>query len=747
MPDYKLSIIVEGEDKATGPLGSAGSALGNMAQIAGGIIGAQVFQNIANGIMEMGKSAVAATADYQAMQIGLESLLAREISRGTTVKQTVNQNIQLSAAERLELMDLEKQYGSLADKKANLTKEYERAVQQSGANSEAALRYRAELDKTGASVNGMAVRMAFLKDASDGVISTMANVQVGTMKLAEAMPLAQERAKKLMEELSRIAITSPFRVGTIQDTFKTAMAYGFAADEAKTFTQALLNVAAGIGASDDKLQRMGYSLSQIRMQGKITGMEMRELAMAGFDLTDVLRFTGDQFGLTINDYEDFNAALASGKITFQDFVKSFDKYSKENFGNAAERMGRTLKGFSSTLSDVFALTVPTLLMPAAEVFTEFAGGVLDDFLKIRDSGVLDEWGKNLGASMKTAIGWMKSAREGFTALANVFKTQGFSGGLKTVFGNLFPPNASSIFNKAVDDIGAGVKSIIKFFQNPMLGSIVKGFFTTLGKTIGDLGGIVIPWVTGKFKEFGQWFTDNEGVINQFVFNIGAGINQIIGAGKSLIENLIPAFNWLTATIGSAATTVLTLANGDWAGAWEGIKTTAGNALNTVKSIVLGISQWVYEGVTGGKWEDVKATWAGIWNMMGTIVDKVVGDIKGWVNSIQGAVQGAIDAIKRLLEAKGWVSSGSGKGSSSTGGPDPDPTPWTSPVPQVPEPPRRGGSQELTFSPRKIGTAAPNNAVAGKQAINSYNLYLTTTASAQVVVKSFETMRVLNNARA
>ena len=50
MPTYKLNIIAEGKDRASGPLGKVGGALGNVASIAGGIIAAQVFTKLASGI-------------------------------------------------------------------------------------------------------------------------------------------------------------------------------------------------------------------------------------------------------------------------------------------------------------------------------------------------------------------------------------------------------------------------------------------------------------------------------------------------------------------------------------------------------------------------------------------------------------------------------------------------------------------------------------------------------------------------
>ena len=76
---YQINIIVEGQDRASAPLGRAGSALGNMAQIAGGILGADLFRNIANGIFDMGRQALDQYAWFERLGMSLQSLSAREI--------------------------------------------------------------------------------------------------------------------------------------------------------------------------------------------------------------------------------------------------------------------------------------------------------------------------------------------------------------------------------------------------------------------------------------------------------------------------------------------------------------------------------------------------------------------------------------------------------------------------------------------------------------------------------------------
>ena len=180
---YTLSIIVDGQDRASGPLGGIAGVLTNIGTIAGGILTADIFRNLGNGIMDFGSRAIDATAQMQAFEMGLQTLVTREL-------RTKDETLSMNEA------------------------------------------------------------------------------------FAQAGPLAANLAEKLKD----IAIASPYELGTVQDTFRLAMAFGFASDEAEKFTKGMLNMAAGVGASDEMLGRMAYNFAQIRLQGKVTAMDVRQLA-------------------------------------------------------------------------------------------------------------------------------------------------------------------------------------------------------------------------------------------------------------------------------------------------------------------------------------------------------------------------------------------------------------------------------------------------------------------------------------
>lgn len=310
MPQYDLTINVIGKDKSSGIFQGLSSGLESIFRIAGGIVAARVFMALADQIGDVVRNAINATAQFQNMQIGLEGLVARELS-------------------------------ALTD---------------------------------------------------------------GAKTIAEVFPDAQVKAAGLMEELSKLAIVSPYMVDTVIQTFRMQMAFGFTTDQAKQMTSGLLNMAAGIGATTPMLQRMAYNLAQINLQGKVTALDIRQLALAGLGLMDVLKYVAKQMGHNIETHLDFNELIAEGAITWEDFARLFEKYAEENFAGAAERMARTLVGLKSTFHDVFVLTMPKLLGPAAETVTKALNKVLDLFIYFRESGVLEYWGNILNEKVTELLG-------------------------------------------------------------------------------------------------------------------------------------------------------------------------------------------------------------------------------------------------------------------------------------------------------------------------------------------------------
>ncbi len=679
---YTLSIIVDGQDRASGPLGGIAGVLTNIGTIAGGILTADIFRNLGNGIMDFGSRAIDATAQMQAFEMGLQTLVTRELR---TKDETLSMN-----------------------------------------------------------------------DA-----------------FAQAGPLAANIAEKLKD----IAITSPYQLGTVQDTFRLAMAFGFASDEAEKFTKGMLNMAAGVGASDEMLGRMAYNFAQIRLQGKVTAMDVRQLAMAGFDLNAALKDIGAQFGVTINDFQDFNNAVAAGKIKWEDFAGAFEQYANKNFGDAAKRMSTTLQGLKSTFADLFILTMPTLLGPAAESVTKFANKILEKIVQFSKDGTLTAWADGIKESVDEVIGKLEFLFNFFstydladlldpnkfkTVMANAFgvyiNVDAIKKQLQTTFGGIFAglgAGATGVFagisaaglagplvtafkgvganiassgafqglgaifaTGMADDLamsgasplivglnrmfsaaspaiagfgakfmplaggagkiltsllplapvvgnlglafgvgalaltafGVGMKAMsgdTKFFgdalavvqngvskfgqfwtdQGPAIAEIGAKVWKGLSEAGNELAKTVVPWMLQQFGKFSQWFVENGPLITEFIGVLATFFtDKLLPAIVGFWDIVQPILTAILDGIGGLATAVMQMATGDWAGAWESLGGVANGLWEGIKGAWTGFVAWV-TGWFGTDWATVSQAWADAWNMLPGVLTWVWESIK------------------------------------------------------------------------------------------------------------------------
>lgn len=473
MSTYTLQIVVEGKDNASGPLSGIAGALNGIGTIAGGILTAGVIQNLAGGIMDFGMKAIGATAQMQAFQVGLSSLVARELR------------------------------------------------------------------------------------SSDS-----------TLSLTDALNQAAPAVSVLSDKLKKIAILSPYELGQVQDTFRLGMAFGYTTTEAMSFTKGVLNMAAGVGASNDMMHRMAYNFAQIRMQGRVTMMDVRQLAMAGFDLNGALRGIGEQMGVTINDYKDFNEAVADGKIKWSDFATAFEKYADEQFGGASERMSRTLMGLKSTFNDLFLLTAPKVLGPAAEVVTGYLNDALNMFIAWSENGSLEEMGKNLAKAIDRPLRAVKKFFTGDYGRNRSFNGDTLTAALSEAF-NVSPEvvknvekNIKQVFGAAVGLAGAGGTGLFAGVTGLGLAKPLISMVTSAGpalvKGIGSAFGGIMSMGTTVMSNMGDGMLMGLATVSQ---KLGPGIGGMLEGAFSGMGGLLGSAGGLLGSAGGGIASALTGAVG------------------------------------------------------------------------------------------------------------------------------------------------------------------------------------------
>ena len=196
--------------------------------------------------------------------------------------------------------------------------------------------------------------------------------------LSQAGPIAQD----LLEKIRDLSIASPFEYKDVVSVFRLNMAFGQTADTSLRLTKAITDIAAASGQGGYIMQRLAYNFSQMSMTGQVTMRDIRDLAMAGFDLAKVFK---DELQMSV---EDVNNALKAGKLTMQDVSNAFVEYADKNFGGASERMSRTITGVISSMKDLAFFASTDILGGALNNIGTALANLFDRARAITDSGVL-----------------------------------------------------------------------------------------------------------------------------------------------------------------------------------------------------------------------------------------------------------------------------------------------------------------------------------------------------------------------
>jgi tape measure domain-containing protein len=216
--------------------------------------------------------------------------------------------------------------------------------------------------------------------------------------VAEAQDTAREAAAGMQAVLEEIGLVSPYENERVRQTFRLAMAYGWASDQAMDLTKANLDMSAALGKSGWEMQRISQNLGQIRSKGKITGREIRDLSGFGIDLAAILR---EELGVSV---DEFNAGLENGTYTMADFSQAFSDFASRNYAGAAKELAGTIQGLRASFSDLKEVAITKTFKPAIDVLTQ-GGAELFDFISriVTESGILEAIGGILQKGAKALV--------------------------------------------------------------------------------------------------------------------------------------------------------------------------------------------------------------------------------------------------------------------------------------------------------------------------------------------------------
>jgi len=221
-----------------------------------------------------------------------------------------------------------------------------------------------------------------------------------TLTQADALALAGEKSAELLGWIEDLAIKSPFKQSGVAEAFRTAMAYGFTADEAQRLTDATINFASGSGASSQSMNRIALALGQIKAKGKLAGQEMLQLTEAGLDVRKIL---ADSIGVTTEELVEMQEkGLIPADLAIEAIVKSLE----EDFAGAAERGATSFTGLISSIDELKETNLRTFFEGAFKEVQPYVQGLVDFLSSEETKEKISEFGEKFGNSIGNAIAWI-----------------------------------------------------------------------------------------------------------------------------------------------------------------------------------------------------------------------------------------------------------------------------------------------------------------------------------------------------
>lgn len=152
-----------------------------------------------------------------------------------------------------------------------------------------------------------------------------------------------EKAKKLMAELTKFSIITPFTPDQVNRAAKTLLAFGTAAKDIIPTLKMIGDVSSGTGKD---LAEMAVIFGQIQSTGRLMGQDLLQLINAGFN---PLQIISQKTGRSVRDLKE---DMEKGLISFDMVKQAFKDATSEGglFFNLMEKQSTTIGGKLSTIA-------------------------------------------------------------------------------------------------------------------------------------------------------------------------------------------------------------------------------------------------------------------------------------------------------------------------------------------------------------------------------------------------------------
>lgn len=225
-----------------------------------------------------------------------------------------------------------------------------------------------------ATMGAVAMQGAAVAGATMGIKFAMANEQA--IISFKTLLGSQHEAEKMFRDLQSFAATTPFEFPQLRDAASKLLTTGVAAEKVIPMMTAIGDATAAMGTGAEGIGRAVYALQQMNLVGKVTGMDMMQLANAGIPAWDALASAA---GMSV---QEVKKAVEKGTLqnSVQLLMSGIESYSGDAMGRVKGMMveqSGTLVGLMSTLKDNVQIALGDMMKPATNAIKDALPAIND----------------------------------------------------------------------------------------------------------------------------------------------------------------------------------------------------------------------------------------------------------------------------------------------------------------------------------------------------------------------------------
>lgn len=160
-----------------------------------------------------------------------------------------------------------------------------------------------------------------------------------------------DKAKKMLKDIQKFAIETPFGQMEVVENARRMLTMGWAPENVLRDLRRIGDISAALGRGGEGIARITLALSQMRMKGKMTGEEMRQLTEAGVKAWD---YMAKGMGKSTAELQKMaSKGLIPAEKAIDLILKGMDEFS----GMMDKMATRTVGGLISQIADTFNVSL------------------------------------------------------------------------------------------------------------------------------------------------------------------------------------------------------------------------------------------------------------------------------------------------------------------------------------------------------------------------------------------------------